>query len=368
MNGQKKICFLMPVHYMASRGGGAEIQAKYLIDALNSKTNYDIYFICRRAPKNQEKNQRIWKIGSETGLGRFGTFVDSIKIYNTLKEVSPQILYQNVGCAYTGIAAYYAKRNRAKLIWHIASDMDVDDRLIVGFKNRLQTIIDRLFLLYGIKNANIIAAQTEYQNMLLKNKFGRECQAYIPIGHPLPGKIRKRDDKVTILWVASLKPLKQPEIFIKMAKSLSSMQNVEFVMMGHSTTGKWFSGLLRDLKSVPTLKYLGLVSQDDVNKYLSKAHILVNTSRFEGFSNTFIQAWLREVPVVSLNVDPDNILVRRSIGFHSRTFEQMCHDIRSLISDASLRVSMGQRAKQYALEHHTVDKMADSLISLFDTV
>ena len=32
---------------------------------------------------------------------------------------------------------------------------------------------------------------------------------------------------------------------------------------------------------------------------------LVNTSDYEGFSNTFIQAWMRRVPIASLHVDPD---------------------------------------------------------------
>ena len=368
MAGLKKLCILMPVHFLASRGGGAEIQVKYLSEILLKTKRYEIHFLCRRVPSQSVTDYRIWKIGSEDGLGKLGTFVSAVKVYQTLKKISPQIIYQNVGCAYTGVAAWYTKRSEAKLLWHIASDMDVDDTLIVGFKNRLKSWVDRQFLAYGIRNANIIAAQTEYQNQLLQQGFARRCDAFVPIGHPLPEEVDKSNEKITVLCIASLKPLKQPDLFIKMAKLLNKIPNAEFVMMGYASQGRWSAEILKEIDAVPNLKYIGLVSQNEVNQRLSKGHILVNTSRYEGFSNTFIQAWMRGVPVVSLNVDPDGILSRKKIGFHSRTFIQLCNEVKTLIIDSSLRNEMGQRANRYASENHTVEIMADSLISLFNSM
>ena len=81
---------------------------------------------------------------------------------------------------------------------------------------------------------------------------------------------------------------------------------------------------MEQIKVDSNLQYLGEVSQDEVNRRLREGHILVNTSRYEGFSNTFVQAWMRRVPVVSLTVDPDNILVRENIGFCSGTFKNLC--------------------------------------------
>ena len=51
-----------------------------------------------------------------------------------------------------------------------------------------------------------------------------------------------------------------------------------------------------------------------MNRLLARSHIFVNTSTHEGFPNTFIQSWLREVVVVSLQVDPDQVLERQQVG------------------------------------------------------
>ena len=118
---------------------------------------------------------------------------------------------------------------------------------------------------------------------------------------------------------------------------------------------------------MPNLIYVGGVPQDEVNRRLEQGHILVNTSRFEGFSNTFVQAWMRKVPVVSLNSDPDNILVREGIGFHSLTFETLCRDVKLLVENNILCNEMGERARKYAYENHTVEKMVNCLTTLIES-
>jgi glycosyltransferase involved in cell wall biosynthesis len=119
------------------------------------------------------------------------------------------------------------------------------------------------------------------------------------------------------------------------------------------------------MREAENIEYLKELTIEQVNEVLREAHILINTSDYEGFSNTYIQAWMRKIPVVALNSDPDNILINKRIGFHSKTFHQMVKDVRILIENEKLRVEMGERARKYAISHFSV-KNAEKFLDLLN--
>jgi glycosyltransferase involved in cell wall biosynthesis len=367
MRERKRLCFLLPTHF-SSAMGGAEYQVMFVLDSLCKKRSYDIHYLCRNTAADFVPNgYKIHKIGSSNGLRRLGLFFDTFSLYSALKEIGPDIIYQNIGCAYTGIAANYAKKFKVKLIFHIASDNNVVPLPRYNFKRRFTSSLERPFINYGIRRADIIVGQTKHQSELLEKKFRRRCDFIIPIGHPFPANIIKKPDRVTVLWLANLKPMKQPEVFIRLAKEVGKTNDVSFVMMGRlGGPEKWLKSLMEQIKNVSKLQYLGEVSQNEANQRLSEGHILVNTSRFEGFSNTFVQAWLRQVPVVSLTVDPDNILAKEKLGFCSGTFERLCSDVRILTENKAIREEMGIRARCYARKNHGVEKMIEKVSGLFE--
>jgi glycosyltransferase involved in cell wall biosynthesis len=122
------------------------------------------------------------------------------------------------------------------------------------------------------------------------------------------------------------------------------------------------------MRTVGGLTYLGEKSNDQINRILGVSHILVNTSDYEGFPNTFIQAWLHEVPVVSLHVDPDNVLTRQGLGFHSGGLDRLVQDTRNLIENTDLRTRIGKKARAYALEHHGLARNLNQVAAFFEKV
>jgi glycosyltransferase involved in cell wall biosynthesis len=361
---KKSICILTPTHF-SSNLGGAEYQLKLLVEALVNTDKYNIYYLCQSANNNYKpEGYEIKKIDNNRSFTSDLTFLNSLKIYYELQKIQPEIIYQNVGGFQTGIAAFYAKKYGVKFIWHVASDDDIIPQWKCNYKRRLSFAIERKMLNYGIKNSDIIAVQTKHQAYLLKKNFEIISKNLIPIGHPVPkNKIKKRNE-LTVLWIANIKPLKQPEKFVDLARMFLYQKDVKFIMIGAKGWGKWFKKIITDINSLPNLDYIGQLTQNKVNNLLSKSHLLVNTSLYEGFSNTFVQAWMREVPVVSLSVDPDNILVKERIGYRSNTINQLYKDVSLLLSDNYLREDMGKRASLYARENYSVKKMIDSAISL----
>ena len=339
--------------------GGAQYQIACLLDELIALKRYEIYYVARRVDPNfQPDGYRIVALGRHGSVPRLGYLVDAMPLYRALHDIQPEVIYQRVACGYTGIAAHYARRNGARLIWHISSDTDVDPRTLRGDTNAIRRHLDKWSIEYGIRHANHIVAQTETQALSLERNYGRVADAVVPNFHPAPREVITKTGPLSVVWVANLKPLKQPEVFVRLAARLSDVKGARFVMVGAQPThpyGGWSERLMRSISATPHMDYLGQVTQDEVNELLARAHVLVNTSRHEGFPNTFIQAWMREVPVVSLHIDPDGVLEREAVGFHVGTEERLIGVVRELITDPVRRAQYAMRARRYAMLRYSMN-------------
>lgn len=347
----------MPAHWDALMGG-SQYQAKLLIEHLLPLGKYDIYYLARRVNSNHTTvGYRTLKISDNQGIRRYGCFFDAHKLFNLLKEIKPDVIYQMVGSAYTGIAAYYAKKHNCRMIWRITSDKSVYKSELYSWRDLLpHRLLESKFMEYGIRRAGVIIAQTDQQARLLMENYGRAPTAVIRNYHPAPkeGPLIKTNPQ-KVLWIANFKRLKQPEIFVKLAEDLRDQRNVQFVMMGAPAPREgWFQEIINKIASLENLEYRGVQSQDQITDLLAESHLLVNTSQYEGFSNTFIQAWLHEVPVVSLNSNPDNLLDDGSLGYcASGDYGLLLELVKKLLNDARLTNDIGAKARKYALESHS---------------
>jgi glycosyltransferase involved in cell wall biosynthesis len=111
---------------------------------------------------------------------------------------------------------------------------------------------------------------------------------------------------------------------------------------------------MQSIEATPNLRFLGHRSAAEVNQYLARASIFVNTSVHEGFPNTFVQAWLRDAVVVSLSVNPDRVLDERGVGIHAGTEEGLGKAVRHLLTDPAARSGYAERALAYARTAHSV--------------
>lgn len=363
-----KICFVSLGAYaqLANKNmnlvGGAELQQVLLARKLN-EANFDVSFI-------------VFDFGQESpGV------VDGIKTFTAFRNDEPKgIRYSKIrllwcalnqanadlyqirgGFSFVGMMAFYCFLKRRKLVYSIAIDSDIDISQAESVR-----FYDYRLIKFGIKLANAIIAQTEYQRNLLKSKFNRDG-LLIKNMYPLPPEKPEKEKPPILLWVATIRERKQPEMFLDLARAIPEAR---FQMIGGpAPENPQYSGeIKRAAIVIPNLDFVGFVPYHKVEQYFDRASIFVNTSApdSEGFPNTFLQAWARYTPVVSLNCDPDEIICEKRLGFHSGTFEQAVNDVKLLLKNEKMRSEIGANGRKYVEEEHDIEKIISRYIGLFE--
>lgn len=353
VNKQKKVCFIMGSHWSVVMGG-AQYQAKCIMEQIIPKPDFKVFYMARVVDKSlNPKDYKILQIAENKGIRRYGYVFDTFRLNNLLREIDPDVIYQRGLKAYTGILARYAQQNGCKFIFHIAHDYDV----IPSKRLSLHWVlggIEKIIGEYGLRRADYVIAQTKQQCKYLIQNYNRKDAILVPNFHPVPQEdIVKPTRPIRVVWVANFKSMKRPEMFVRLAKDLKNYNEVEFIMIGRQGSKKLYGDMHEEISNVKNIRYLGELPIGQVNKILAESHIFVNTSLAEGFPNTFIQAWMRQVPVVSISVNTDEVLDGVNTGIYGGTYEGMKAAVKNLINDNVFRNTMGQNAQAYAFENHS---------------
>ena len=366
-----KICILIPGHWDAAKGG-SEYQAHCLAEYLATTTGHEIIYLARELPARPKPYPyRLQQAPKVSPSYRYGLFWDTRSLTRALEEMNPDIVIQRLASAYTAIGARYCRRHGKPFIWFIASDSDLTGRKTSWSPTNWPRKFDAWLAKRSIrsrKNAKDvmqIIAQTSLQADILRRRYGREAAEVIPNFHAVPEKTWTKPATFTVLWIANFKAGKRPEIFLQLARDLESHTDIEFKMIGRVGDGEWERGLLSAMQGRSNFAYLGEMDFEAVNLELERAHVLINTSTFEGFSNTFIQAWMREAPVLTLNVDPDGVIEKFNLGVHARSYENLRRSLLELYGDRAALEKIGQDARHFAAEHYSM-RTANRIATLID--
>ncbi len=303
-----KVIFFVPFYPYIK--GGAEYQAKIISMALQKK-GCDIIYISMGHEKEEivyDGAFKIYKLPVEKTLIEKGTLYSgfSKSTHQIISTEKPDFIYQRILNTFTYRLAKYAFQHSIPFLLHIADNYSIE--FGKGARSLLKKQLFKRIVSY---KPNIIA-QTQYQYNALVN-LGQSPIALVPNMHP-PIKLNKVQKEMTsILWIGTVRPVKQLEIYLSLAKKLSSTPYIFHVIgkLPDSDYGKELKQLISETSNV---KYHGEKDNIFINLFLQSCALLVNTSVSEGFSNTFIQAWMCGTPVVALNSDPDNTMAKFDIG------------------------------------------------------
>lgn len=368
---QRRKRLLLISQYFPLEAGGAEQQVYCLAKYLQPSMDVHYLTISDRQIASQDPGITISTIPRRELLRRvlgLCYVLDYSRVWNAIQRIDPHIIYIRGATAYLGIAARYAMSSPCSLIWHIAHAYDVQPFRMRALRTLPFDYLDKRMIEYGIRHADYIFGQAKYEEDLLRRNYGRTCDLIVGNWHPEPSVSCTKGSPVKVLWVANIKPMKKPETFVELAARLRTVTEAEFIMIGRPGSAKYQRPLEAQMRNVRGLTYLGEKSNEEINRILGESHIFVNTSDIEGFPNTFIQAWLQEVPVVSLHVDPDDLLTRQGLGFRSGSLDKLVQDTRRLIENADLRTRIGKKARAYAREHHGLERNLNRVAAFFERV
>lgn len=265
-----------------------------------------------------------------------------------LGRADADVYYQNCGEYVTGQVALWCRRHGRKFVYSVASDPECDARLPEMHKLR-----ERILYRYGLKAADKIIVQSRTQRDMLFANF--KCNSVI-LPMPCPGPSedeydncrRQRDGSPRVLWIGRICQVKRPDRLLDLAQACPDLN---FDIVGPTGDSEYARSICRRAKSIKNVHLHGSVARERVPDFYKKASILCCTSDFEGFPNTFLEAWSYGLPIVS-TIDPDNLIAEKGLGKTGKNITDLAAGIRELIDLPQKWQKASQSARQYYLENN----------------
>jgi glycosyltransferase involved in cell wall biosynthesis len=357
--GRPHICFLAPTTWPILAAdhsipvvGGAELQQTVLATEL------------------ARRGYRVSMISIDYGQSE-GTVVDGVRIvkmhkpneglpvvryvyprltslWGALKRADADVYYQRTAAAYTGVLAAFCKAHGRKSIYAGASDAD-----FVPGKQDIRYARDRVIFDYGLKNVDRVIVQNPRQRDCVGRYYHRDCVMIQNCFTTPAGAHCDRDGYV--LWVATVRPQKRPEVLLDLARRLPHLR---FVMIGGPDEGWSAAEYARSIReaagTLPNVEVKGFVPFAEADRCFNGARVVINTSAYEGFPNTFLQAWSRGVPTLAF-IDTGSRREGEAIYDIARDVPDACDRLDRLMRDDDAWHAVSRRVRTHFLEHHSVE-------------
>ena len=223
--------------------------------------------------------------------------------------------------------------------FHIASDSDCERNGRISSGGSQAN--------YGLRRADLVAQTSGRRNCCARPCNRGDVISMMGNRHAVAAV----EKDIDVLWVSNLRALKRPELALELARQLPQV-NFSFVGGPMPRGETYYEDVRAAAARLPNVKMHGAVRYADSGTLFDRAKLFLNTSSIEGFPNTFLQAWIRGVPVVTF-FDPDALVKRMALGRHLFGRAEMREAIRSLLEDASDRQQIGRRARDFATREYT---------------
>lgn len=281
-----------------------------------------------------------------------------------MEKADAELYYHNCAEYVTGQVALWCRLHGRRFIYSVASDTECE----LVAPPYMKKFYDRRLYLFGLRKADRIIVQTNRQHDLLLHNFGLSSVILpMPCASLWSGENQKSHlnemKRKRVLWVGRIDREKRLEFLLDIAEALPE---VTFDVAGKPTNNKdpYSIHVLARATSLPNVIVHGMVPRDQMPDLYKNASVLCCTSIYEGFPNTFLEAFSCGLPIVS-TYDPDDLIKSRQLGIIADDSLELEASIVTLLKSSQKWHTLSENAARYYNEHHDLDKAMKRFEKMF---
>lgn len=351
MNKQKKVIIWSPevINLIEGRQiGGIAVQMYFWAQVFRDN-GWEVYSLTYG---NETQKEGIY-FKLHRNVKRINLILEWWYAFKYILSVKPNLILYRGANRYLYPLAVLAKLFRTKLIFFGASDVNFEpgkEITATGFNGKCYR--------RAIPLAPKIVVQNQHQHNTLFKNYGKESLVMSNLWGNLKDDI-KSEEKYDAIWVANFRRLKRAEWVLEAAKNNPSYT---FAIVGGLGEKKYFEEIRSLAETIPNVSFLGPKSFFESNALIKNSRLLLCTSTFEGFPNTFLQAWSFKLPVVS-TVDPSDIIKDNRLGEITYSVEELSKSVRKVLSDSAYYSYLQKNVEIYFVKSHAAKAKYEQLMA-----
>ena len=341
--------------------GGGEKQIALLAKAL-VRSGHEVVYVDYTVNRDYITSDGI-KVFSikdyNKGIKIIRTFTHRLRlVYTSLRDQNADLYYCRIRDFRHILAFWAARKVRAKFILGAAADLD-----IMGFGARLKylyfkddiglwwltnALFSEIVYPYLLRKSDLVIVQHDGQKTILSKKGikARILNNLIDLAEIPQVTVSNRHDFV---YVGALDKRKGFDIFYELIQK-SARHNFKIIGEPRDKTA---NRIFNKLKTFENVKLLGKLPYLETYSHIANSKALISTSPKEGFPNIFIEAWANGIPVLTLYVDPGEVVQKYNLGFSAQgDFDLLLKSMETIENSESFSL----RSKKYVESNHVLNK------------
>ncbi|MBI5383778.1 MAG: glycosyltransferase family 4 protein [Verrucomicrobia bacterium] len=275
-----------------------------------------------------------------------------------MRRAAADVYYHNCGECVTGQMAMWCRRHGRAFVFSAASEADCDPTL-----PELLALRERMLYRHGLKCADRVVVQTQTQHRRMREAFGVESVVIpMPCLGPADQEFsppRRSTDRV--LWIGRVCPVKRPDRLLELA---AACPDLSIDLIGPVSDEAYAQATKRRAEQLPNVTLHGAVPRQRMDEFYRRGAVLCGTSEYEGFPNTFLEAWSHGLPVVS-TFDPDGLIAGRKLGAAVKDIADMAVAVKKLLGSTEHYEEASRNARRYYAENHAVETVLPKFAAIF---